>query len=208
MKNVILAFAIALLTGCDKLMAPAPPEVPPTTEEIVASEYARVTVEKDPYTRMMFVRLRDRDWGWKPEGFLLVYGESPGKPSLYSIATDTRRADWLFLESCYDSDGVKLKCASHDRLVGNHQVEEIMAIDVDRAYLNKHAEDGVAIKLLGKRGESLVKIGRETIRAFLRKVDEVRAESGASAETTTTAPQTTRSSAPKGRRKKANDKSP
>ena len=78
--------------------------------------------------------------------------------------------NWLFLESAKDSSGKNMKFRQKNRDVSVHSamITETFFLDaVDTAYLKKHKDIGLDIKLYGDRGNAILKLPPEYIQGFL-----------------------------------------
>lgn len=90
---------------------------------------------------------------------------------------------WYFLSSAADIDGVSLPVFELDREVeSGGNVEEKVAVQLSREYLDRHAQSGLNIRVDGKRGSVTYKVPAAYVAGFLAKYDAVTANASSGAQ--------------------------
>jgi hypothetical protein len=70
---------------------------------------------------------------------------------------------WRFLEQTFDSQGTKLAT----KVVSDFGVTETVAIEMPRVYLVAHSRSRLDIKIIGSRGDLLIKSHGSYVQGFL-----------------------------------------
>jgi hypothetical protein len=90
------------------------------------------------------------------------------------------QSGWRFLETTVDSDGQTLDTRVLSREVqSSSAVEEIVAADLSRQYLEAHADSGLGVKIFGRSGDIEIKFQPIYIQGFLQAFDQARAHPSA-----------------------------
>ena len=92
-----------------------------------------------------------------------------------------RDRDWSFFQEAYDSEGNKLTLKEVDRKVGTYlgkaSVTEVVCLDLTKEYLLSKMDQGLDIKLVGKRSSIIVKVRPQTLKGFqgaVEKIEEIK----------------------------------
>ena len=108
-----------------------------------------------------------------------VANQAKATSGLYGIQADYWGDDWIFVNSCYDSNGKNLNCSPVDSKAHGRKVDEIVSILTPREYLqDASAAGGLKFQLNGKRGNAEFFIPSISIEGFLKCVDEYKQDKG------------------------------
>lgn len=116
---------------------------------------------------------------WQVDMYFLraMKDEKSGKDFI-QIYVSNEDTDWLFFNHAIDSDGNKLEFIEIDRQTSQSTkygvgVIEDFAIVVNQDYLSTKANDGIRIKVYGKRGGRIINIPPFYIQGFLDRYKNV-----------------------------------
>ena len=86
---------------------------------------------------------------------------------------------WLFIDTAYDIQGNKLDLKVLDRKVlSGSVVQETIGIRLDDPYIAQAVVNGINLKLIGKRGKTIIKLSGGFVFGYLQKVGTYMKEAG------------------------------
>lgn len=172
-KLLLLTAAVLVLAGC------AGPQVNWNDPAAVAP---KVTTSRDDFKKITYwngpaMEQRRQDFTYSYVHLRAFRADSSGETSYQIYVADRVRSDWRFYDQIHDSEGVALQTTQIDRKVDTCQggvcwMWEDVAANVDRAYLQKHAQEGLRVQLSGRGGKVVVSVPAAYIQAFLSKVPQ------------------------------------
>lgn len=139
------------------------------------------TFDADPYTRSKKIQTPRFYTGKHMLGryFLRALIGDAGTVEAYQLYVYDRRSyrdGWAFFQRANDINGTPLpllKLASEVEKGSGGWTQEHVAIQLDRAYLEKSVEAGMNIRIDGTRDSLVVKVTPVQVAGFLMKVDQV-----------------------------------
>jgi hypothetical protein len=161
----VLAVGLFVVVGC---------AAPPANRQEATQ---RTQVKFDPYTQAYAVTGPQLDLGgfpnitkvWMRGGF-----DKEGRTAFVQLyVLHWSQTGWKFLRSANDVTGTPLNVRQLDREVqrgGN--VEEHVAIDLPRAFLEERKVSGLNIRVDGSKGSLIVEVSGVYVAGFLAKFDE------------------------------------
>lgn len=129
------------------------------------------TIRYDPYTKTETIVGDDHshmsilDEGFSGYQFsaAAVNGAMHNPVLLYSIDA----SDWYFINSAADIDGNRLNVIQGGRDVDvSASIHENFGVEMTPEYLRSHRSTGMNIKLIGSRGEKIIKVSPEAVSTF------------------------------------------
>jgi hypothetical protein len=170
MKTKIIFALCLVLAGC----ASPVPVAPPTAAQITAlTKYTYDSFRK--YGSLSGPEMQlppdyKRTWHARGSWFFTRDEASPAATG-YQILISLHAINWAFLEQAFDREGNRLRTLQIDRKVDGGMVTEILAITLDRAYLEAHIKTGSDLRIDGSRGVVELWIPGFYIEGFLAVVD-------------------------------------
>ena len=162
-------FVIFLLTGCAGVRYETTDQVAQATKII-----------KDPYTNTTWVNSPPVNCG-DSIGDKCYFRTAfiNEKFAFYQLVLKIMNKGWLFLDTAYDIQGNRLDLKVLDRKVlRGGVVKEILAIKLSDPYMAQAVVNGVDIKVIGKRGQLIVKLSGGYVFGYLQKVGTYMKEAG------------------------------
>jgi hypothetical protein len=146
----------------------APFESPYSKPQQVA---ANVTRSSDQYTRVSKIAARPIPIVDFPNTSTAQLVSLQGRSNEIDLVVQAiflhNAGGWRFLEQAFDSQGTQLatKVVSQDS--DESGVTETVAIAVPKEYLVAHSQSGLDIKIVGRRGDVLIKLPASYVQGFL-----------------------------------------
>ena len=105
---------------------------------------------------------------------LVATRDFTGKEINYGMRIETYSGrDWFFFERAVDSDGTPVILSVSDRQVGyGGSTYEYLTLVFEGEYLREHAGRGLDIKVMGQRGQMIVRVTPEVLTGFLERVKQ------------------------------------
>lgn len=101
------------------------------------------------------------------------------KFAFYQLVIKIMNKGWLFLDTAYDIQGNKLDLKVLDRKVlRGSVVQEIIGIKLEDQYIAQAVVNGINIKLIGKRGRTIIKLSGGYVFGYLQKVGTYMKDAG------------------------------
>ncbi len=101
------------------------------------------------------------------------------KFGFYQLVIRIMNKGWLFIDTAYDIQGNKLDLKVIDRKVlRGSVVQEIVGIRLDDPYIAQAVVNGINIKLIGKRGKTIIKLSGGFVFGYLQAVGTYMKEAG------------------------------
>lgn len=169
--RIFLLLVLFFVTGCSPAFYLTPQDAEQAT-----------TLEVDNYTKITKIRLESGLWSRR---HILAYIKNNSEEVFGILATYSEK-DWILANSCYDSNGLDLKCKREDldskvyvsrsRYGGFSQKQsETYSFVVTESQLKSYAENGgLNFKMIGKRGSAIFEIRPSHITGFLNRVSRFR----------------------------------
>lgn len=90
---------------------------------------------------------------------------------LYQLYVQYVAESWALFERAYDTRGDELKFTKIERQAHRPWIWEDFAINLERAYLDRAAAEGLNLRAIGRKGDTLLKLPAFYVQGFLKKVD-------------------------------------
>lgn len=81
---------------------------------------------------------------------------------------------WMFLSDAADIDGNRFVVHQISRAVASYGVDEVVAVDLSRRYLQEHAAGGIDMSIAGTGGSVVVKLPSHYVQGFLDELTKIR----------------------------------
>ena len=161
MKHLCLVLALAL-AGCVQF------ESPYSTPQQVAGNVTRST---DQYTRIGKTAARPIPIVNFPNTATAQLVSLQGRSNEIDLVVKATFLNnvggWRFLEQAFDSQGTQLTTKVVSRDADEYGVAETVAIEMPIEYLVAHSRSGLDIKIIGSRGDLLIKLPGSYVQGFL-----------------------------------------
>ena len=170
-KQVLIysLFIIFLLIGCAGVRYETTDQVAQATKVI-----------KDPYTNTTWVNSPPVNCG-DSIGDKCYFRTAfiNEKFAFYQLVLKIMNKGWLFLDTAYDIQGNRLDLKVLDRKVlSGGVVREVVGIKLADPYMAQAVVNGMNIKVIGKRGQIIVKLSGGYVFGYLQKVGTYMKEAG------------------------------
>jgi len=148
-----------------------------TTDQVAQA----TKIIKDPYTNTTWVNSPHINCGGSISNkcyFRTAFINE--KFAFYQLILITVNKNWQFLDTAYDIQGNKLDLIVIDRKVlrGTGSVQEIVGIKLTDPYMAQAVINGINIKVIGKRGNVIIKLSGGYVFGYLQRVGTYMKENG------------------------------
>ena len=146
--------------------------------------FKQTRVETDDYGKLTLVIGPSMEISTSPEYELcFAYLKGIVTSSQFQLIVTCHAQDWSFFGQAHDRDGEKLESVEIDRQVETRRYRsklrsgwyessrhETFGIMLSREYLEKASNQGIDIKVIGKKGERIIRLPAFYIEGFLKRV--------------------------------------
>lgn len=133
-------------------------------------------INSDPYTGMVDITSPSYSESmYKPIGrftYLRYIKTSDGK-GFYEIYASVNNGYWMFLDSAYENGkSLEFKSINRNVLTAN-RVTESFSIKLDNNEISRYIQQGINVKVMGKKGYEIINIPSDFVKGFNDKVEQL-----------------------------------